>query len=94
MREPFDFRRGGRRPVHRHQRHAQLIGERRQHVALRDEPHIDQNLAELVAALRLQFERALQVFGLDLLPLDQDLAQALVARRPGAPVGYPVRELE
>ncbi len=45
MREAFDFGRGGRRAVDRDQRHAQLIGERGQHIALGDEAHIDEDLA-------------------------------------------------
>ena len=43
-----------------------LFGERRQHVAHGDEAQIDQDLADLVAALLLHFERAVQVFGVDL----------------------------
>ena len=66
LREAFDFGRGRRRPVHRDQRQAELVGKRRQHVALGDEAHVDENLAQLVAALVLQFERAFQVFGFDL----------------------------
>ena len=80
VREAVDFGRGGRRLVHRDQRHAELLGERRQHVALRDQPHVDQDLAELVAALALQFERAFEVFRLDLAALDEHLAQAHGAR--------------
>ena len=74
-RKPFQFGRGGRRRVDRDQRHAQLLGKRRQHVALGDEAHVDQDLAELVAALALQFERALEVFRLIELALDEHLAQ-------------------
>ena len=85
VREAFDFGSGGRRAIHRHQRDAELIGERGQHVALGDEAHVDQDLAELVAALLLQFERALEILGLDLAALDQDLAQAQVARAEGVP---------
>ena len=51
--ESFDFGSRGRRPVHRHQRRAQLIRQRRQHIALRDQPHVDHDLAELVAAFFL-----------------------------------------
>ena len=67
-------------PSTRDQRHAKLLGERGQHVAQGDEAQVDQDLAELVAALLLQFERALEIFGLDLAALDQDLAEAQVAR--------------
>ena len=59
----------------RHQRNLQLLRERRQHVAHGDEAHVDQNLAELVAALALQFERAVEILLGDQLALDQDLAQ-------------------
>ena len=72
----FDFGRGGRRAVDGHQRHAQLFGERGQHVALGDEAHVDQDLAQLVAALALQFERAVEILRFDQLALDQDFAQA------------------
>ena len=74
-RQLLDFGRRRRRAVDRDQRDAELIGERGQHVALRDEPHVDQDLAELVAALLLQFERAVEVFLRDLPTLDQHLAQ-------------------
>jgi len=80
VRQPFDLRRRGRRPVNRHQRHVQLFAQRRQHVALRHQPHIHQDFAQLVAALTLQFERALQVLGFDLPALDQHLAQPLEAQ--------------
>ena len=63
-REAFDLGRGGRRAVERDQRHAELLGERGQHVAHGDEAHVDQDLAQLVAALALQFERALQILRL------------------------------
>ena len=51
----------------------------RQHVAHGDEAEIDQDLAELVAALLLQFERAVEVLLRDQLPLDEDLAETHVA---------------
>ncbi len=79
VRQPVDLRRRGRRLVDRHQRDPELVGKRRQHIALRDQPHVHQDLAQLVAALFLQFQRALQVFGLDLATLPQNLAQSLVA---------------
>ena len=40
----------------------ELFGKRGQQIALGEVAHIDQDLAELVAALALQFERALQIF--------------------------------
>ena len=42
---------------------------------MRDEAEVDQDLAELVAALFLQFERAVQILLGDQLALDQDLAE-------------------
>ena len=66
VREALDFGRGGRRPSTATSGNAKLLGKRRQHVALGDEPHVDQDLAELVAALPLQLQGALQVLGLDL----------------------------
>ena len=80
VRKAVDLGRRRRRVVQRDHRHAELIGKRRQHVALGDEAHIDQNLAQLVAALFLDLQGALQVFGLDLLAIHQDFAQAHGAR--------------
>ena len=77
--QAVDLGRGRRRSVRRHQRHAELVGERGQYVAHGDEAEVDQDLAQLVAALLLQFERALQVLFRDLATLDQHLAQAHVA---------------
>ena len=45
------------------------------HVARGDEAQVDQNLAELVAALPLQFERAVQIFTGDQALLNQNLAK-------------------
>ncbi len=73
-RERFGFRRNHGRGVDRNQPNLQLFRERRQNVAHGDEAHVDQRLADFVAALLLQFERPLQIFGGDELPLDQDLA--------------------
>ena len=80
LRETLDFGGRGRRLVHRHDGNAELVGKRRQHVALGDQAHIDQDLAELLAALLLQFEGALQIFRLDLVALDQNLAEPHRAR--------------
>ena len=55
--------------------HLQLLRQRGQHVAQRDEAQIDQNLAQLIAALALQFERAVQVLASDQVLLDQDFAK-------------------
>ena len=83
MREAFDFGRGGRHAVHRDQRDVELIAERGEHVAVGDGAHVDQDLAELIAALQLEFEGALDIFGLDLAAFEQDLAEAHVARAKG-----------
>ena len=48
-----------------HQRDGKLVGKRRDQVAHGDEAHIDQNLAELVAAFFLQFEGAVEIFLFD-----------------------------
>ena len=47
----------------------------RQHVALGDEAEIDQDLAQFVAALALQFQRAVEILLGDLMTLNEDLAQ-------------------
>src|SRR6266513_5964928 len=52
----LDFGGHRRRLIERGQRHAELVGERRQDVAHRDEAEVDQNLAQLVAALFLEFK--------------------------------------
>ena len=77
----LDFGGHRRRLIERGQRHAELFGERRQDVAHRDEAEVDQNLAQLVAALFLEFKRAIQVTLLDLVPLDQHFAQPHGAAR-------------
>ncbi len=87
VRQAFDFGRGGRSAIERDQRDTELIGERGEHVALGDEAHIDQDLAELIAALLLQFERALEILRLDLAALDQDLAEPQVPRSERRCVG-------
>ena len=40
-----------------------------------DETQIDQDLAQLIAALTLQFERAVEILLRDLTPFNEDLAQ-------------------
>jgi hypothetical protein len=72
-REPFELGRRGRRRIQRDQRQAELFGERRQHVARRDEAHVDQDFAQLVAAFFLQFEGAFEIFGLDQAAGDEHL---------------------
>ena len=42
--------------------------------------HVHQDLAELIAALLLEFEGALDILGLDLAALEQNLAEPQVAR--------------
>ena len=76
MRQAFDFGRGGRRAIHGDQRDAELIAERGEHIAVGDGAHVDQDFAELIAALLLEFQRALDIFGLDLAAFQQDLAEA------------------
>ena len=75
-RERFGLGGNRGRPFDRHQRHAQLIRQRRQNVAHGHEAHVDQRFAELVAALFLQLERALQILIGDELALNQDFAEA------------------
>ena len=74
-REALDFGRGLGRLVESGQRHAELFGKRRQHVAHGDEAQVNQDLAELITALLLDFEGAVEVFALNLAALDQHLAQ-------------------
>ena len=59
--ERFGFGRNRGRTVDREQRNLQLLGQRGEHVAHGDEAQIDQDLAELVAALALQFQRAVEI---------------------------------
>jgi hypothetical protein len=59
-------------------RDLQLFGQRGQHVAHCHKAEVDQDLAELVAALALQLERAIEILRSDQTALDQDLAQAHV----------------
>jgi hypothetical protein len=42
--------------------------------------HVYQDFADLIPALQLEFQRALDILGLDLAARQQDLAQPLVAR--------------
>ena len=79
-REALELGRCRGRALNRRQRHVELFGERGQHVALGHETHVHQDLADLVAALLLQLQGALQILGFDQAPRDQHLAQA---RRPG-----------
>ncbi len=69
------FRRNGGRPVNDKQRNLQLLRQRQQHVARRDKAQIDQNLTQLIAALALQFERAVQVLASNQVFVDQDFAK-------------------
>ena len=73
-RQSFQFLRSGRWRIQGDQRHSELLGERGQHIARRDEAHVHQDLAQLVAAFPLQFQRALQIFLLDQAPRDQHFA--------------------
>src|SRR5262249_18496275 len=50
------------------------------HVALGDRTHIDQDLTDFVAALQLQFQRAIDILLLNLAAVEEDFAQALEAR--------------
>ncbi len=72
-------------PSMRQQRNLQLLGQRRQHVAHGDEAQVDQDLAQLLAALLLQFERAVEILRGDQLPLDQDLAKRMNVSRAARP---------
>ncbi len=80
-RERFKLRRNGGRRFDGEDGDLQLLGERAQNVALGDEAEIDQDLAQLVAALALQFQRAVEVLLRDLTTLDEDLAQPHVTAR-------------
>ena len=69
MRQAFDFGSGGRSAIDGDQRDVELIAERGQHIALGDGAHVHQDLAQLIAALQLEFQRALEILGLDLAAL-------------------------
>ena len=68
--ESFRLRRNRRWPFNREQRHLQLFRQREQYIARRHKAQIHQNLAQLIAALALQLERAAQVFAGDQMFLD------------------------
>ncbi len=74
-RKSFGLGRNGGRPFDHQQRNLQLFRQRDQHIARRDEAEVDQDLAQFIAALALQFERAIQVFTGDQVLLDQDFAK-------------------
>ena len=69
MRQAFDFRSGRRSAIHGDQRDVELIAERGEHIAVRHGAHVDQDLAQLIAALQLEFQGALDILGLDLAAL-------------------------
>ena len=54
-RESFEFGRRRGRGIDGDERQGELFGERREDVPRRDEAHVDQDLAQLVAAFALQF---------------------------------------
>ncbi len=53
-----------------------MSGKSVQQIALRKVAHIDQNAAEFVASLALEFKGAIQIFGRDEAAMDQKFAQA------------------
>ena len=80
VRQAFDFGRGRRSAIDRDQGDIELIAEGGEHVAVGDGAHVDQNFAELIAALELEFEGALDILRLDFAAFQQDLAEPQVPR--------------
>src|SRR6185437_12669915 len=74
-RECFRFRGNGGRPVDGNQWNAELVAQRRQHIAHGDEAEIYQRLAELVAAFFLQLERAIEILRRNQLARNQRFAE-------------------
>ncbi len=91
----FDFRSRGRSAIHGHQGNVELIAERGEHIAVCHRAHVHQDLAQLIAALQLEFQRALDVLGLDLAALQQNLAKPQITRTedfPGFGIGMRGRD--
>ena len=61
-RKSFGFGRNGGRAFDHQQWNVQLLGQRDQYIARRDEAEVNQDLAQFIATLALQFERPIQVF--------------------------------
>ena len=70
-RDAVDFGGDGRRAFEDNERDFELLGEDGEHIAIGDRAHVDQDFAELVAALALEFEGAVEVFLLDHVAVEQ-----------------------
>ena len=79
-REQLGFGRDRGRTVNGNEGHPELVRQRGQHVAHGDEAEVHQGLPQLVAAVLLQFQRAVEVLLGDQLPLHEDLAETLPGR--------------
>src|ERR1035441_2142002 len=79
MRHAFDFGSGRGNAVDGDERDVELIAEGGEYVALGDGAHVDEDFADLIAALQLKFQGALDILGVDLAAFQQDLAEAHVA---------------
>ena len=62
-----------------------MIAERGQNITVGHGAHVHQDFADLIAALQLEFQGALDILGLDLAAFQQDLAEPLVARTEAGP---------
>ena len=82
-RNALDFRKRFRKIFRGQQGDFQLLGQSLDHVFRSREPQIDQNPADLVAALFLQLKRLLQIPGIHKSPIDQHLAQPFGQRDNG-----------
>src|ERR1019366_4066470 len=61
------------------ERYLELIAEGGEDVAVGHGAHVDEDLADLIAALQLKFQGALDILGVDLAAFQEDLAEAHVA---------------
>ncbi len=90
-RELFGFGGDQRGPVEPGDGQFELFGQRLRDVALRGEAEVHENAAELLAALALEFERALEVFGVQEALAGEDLAQPHRITLPGRARSAPER---
>ena len=70
-RESVDFGSDGRRAFEYDEGDLELLGKDGKHIAIGDRPHVDQDLAQLVAAFALEFEGAVEVVLLDEVAIEE-----------------------
>src|ERR1039458_5031230 len=87
MAHEFDFGGGRGTAIDGDEGDVELVAEGGENVAVGDGAHVDEDFADLVAALQLKFEGALDILGVDLAAFQQDLAEAHVAGTKGVVFG-------